>query len=72
VTLINYNQGNALPSPVDSRIVGGTDAAKDQFPYQVSIQTPDSRGNFAHYCGGTLYQNNKVLTSATCVDEKYI
>ncbi|CAH1245748.1 OVCH1 [Branchiostoma lanceolatum] len=46
------------------RIVGGEDATKDEFPWQVSLQTTMG----FHFCGGTLLSDQYVLTAAHCVD----
>lgn len=43
-------------------IVGGTQAAQGEFPYQVSVQTS------SHKCGGSIIDKNHILTAAHCVD----
>ncbi|EDW65431.1 serine protease SP24D [Drosophila virilis] len=44
------------------RVVGGEDAARAQFPHQISLR---NRGS--HSCGGSIISRNYVLTAAHCV-----
>ena len=46
----------------DSRIIGGSDAAEGQFPYQVSLKLYGR-----HICGGSVIAANWVITAAHCV-----
>lgn len=43
------------------RMVGGTDAAPNQHPYQVSIRSYE-----LHYCGGVIINSRWILTVAHC------
>lgn len=57
--------GRSLFSPVKlgGRIIGGEEAKIEEFPHQVSIE-----GIFGHFCGGSIVNENIVLTAAHCVD----
>lgn len=49
----------------DERIIGGKDPTIDMFAWQVSLQKGNSE--FSHFCGGSLYRKNIVITAAHCV-----
>lgn len=50
------------------KIVGGDEAAPHEFPYQISLQWNfnDGRTPTMHFCGGSLLNENFVLTAAHC------
>ncbi|XP_069508922.1 chymotrypsin-like elastase family member 1 [Ambystoma mexicanum] len=52
---------------VSVRVVGGTEAKKNSWPTQISLQY-NTGGNWYHTCGGTLIKHNWVMTAAHCVD----
>ncbi|KAJ6641141.1 Collagenase [Pseudolycoriella hygida] len=64
VILVILFQGDALPQ---SRIINGSPAIKNQFPWHVllSATRPD---NTRRNCGGSLIAPNFVLTVASCIE----
>lgn len=50
-----------------SRIIGGRDAPLGAWPWQVSLQVFVSGIGYRHICGGSLINNNSVLTAAHCI-----
>lgn len=48
------------------RIVGGQEADRHQFPYQVGLVLHLATGN--GWCGGSLISRNYVMTAAHCID----
>ena len=54
---------------IDTKIMGGQDAKQGQFPYQVSWCIEDSPYPCCkHYCGGSIYDENTIITAAHCCD----
>ncbi|XP_061174876.1 suppressor of tumorigenicity 14 protein-like [Saccostrea echinata] len=54
-----------LTGPIPgTMIVGGTEAARNRWPWQVSLQTNEG----FHFCGGSLINEQWVVTAAHCLD----
>ncbi|XP_045892595.1 chymotrypsinogen B-like [Micropterus dolomieu] len=61
VTGSNAQLDDCGTAPLNARIVGGADAVPGSWPWQVSLQT-----NGLHFCGGSLINNQWILTAAHC------
>lgn len=51
-----------------ARIVGGQEAERHQFPYQVGLRLNIRNSANVGTCGGSLVSHNRVVTAAHCVD----
>ncbi|KAF7643399.1 hypothetical protein LDENG_00240170 [Lucifuga dentata] len=49
-------------APLNSKIVGGEDAPEGAWPWQVSLHR-----NGRHFCGGSLINDQYILTAAHCI-----
>merc|ERR1712045_202166 len=61
-----FSLGFAMPqgkivSQTEGRIIGGEEAPKHEFPWQVSLKSFGS-----HICGGSIVNKNQILTAAHC------
>ena len=61
--LLALSDAGLLPR-YDPRIVNGEDAKAGEIPYQVSLQNRDSS---FHFCGGSVLNENYVITASHCV-----
>ena len=51
------------------KIVGGAPAPINQYPFQVALVVKQETSNFhGQFCGGSLINNNTVVTAAHCLD----
>ncbi|XP_068237777.1 trypsin-1-like [Palaemon carinicauda] len=51
--------------PIPLGIVGGDEATPGEFPHQISMQIESAFGRF-HSCGGSIYNENYIITAAHC------
>lgn len=47
-------------------IVGGEEAPANSVPFQVSLQQLH-RGRWYHFCGGSVFNENTIITAAHCI-----
>lgn len=62
-----YNQRGERLLRMEPRIIGGTPAPDQGFPWQVSIGISGMPFDQGHFCGGSLIDINWVLTAAHCI-----
>ncbi|KAM5131916.1 chymotrypsin-like elastase family member 2A [Mantella aurantiaca] len=63
--------GVATYPPSVARVVNGEEVAPHSWPWQVSLQYIYTDGYWYHTCGGSLLNENWVLTAAHCISSSY-
>uniref|UniRef100_A0A1I8NW71 Peptidase S1 domain-containing protein n=1 Tax=Stomoxys calcitrans TaxID=35570 RepID=A0A1I8NW71_STOCA len=61
--LVSCAFGASLPDELDGRIVNGVDTTIEKHPYQVSLQTTSG----SHFCGGSIINEDIIVTAAHCM-----
>jgi len=56
----------AIEPSVNVRVVGGVEARPHSWPWMVSLQVSSSEWN-GHFCGGSLINDQWVLSAAHCM-----
>lgn len=65
--LLNDVQGGSSSGNIHAQIVGGTESVPYSRPYQAMVKVPDSEGKGYYLCGGTILNNQWILTAAHCI-----
>ncbi|XP_018409394.1 PREDICTED: plasma kallikrein-like [Nanorana parkeri] len=60
-------RGCGQPVDVQTRIVGGRNSSEGEWPWQVSMHLRLDPSNSRHVCGGSIINNQWILTAAHCV-----
>lgn len=68
LVLLSISLGRCGQDILQGRIIGGNEAVKHQFPYQVSLQRFNV--TFSHFCGGSIISPRFVITAGHCTHDK--
>ncbi|XP_075466235.1 plasma kallikrein [Ascaphus truei] len=60
--------GCGQPIELENKIVGGKNSSIGEWPWQVSLQLKLNVNTKRHTCGGSIVNNQWILTAAHCVD----
>jgi secreted trypsin-like serine protease len=59
-----------LESEISYRLIGGSPVAEGAWPWQVALYMRDATGIYNMRCGGSIINENWVLTAAHCIDSR--
>ncbi|XP_006004603.1 elastase-1-like [Latimeria chalumnae] len=63
-------QQGVLNERINGRVINGENAARNAWPWQISMQyTYNGANGWYHMCGGSLISPKWVMTAAHCVDD---
>ena len=65
--IIIGNGTSTIPSPGSTKILNGVEAVPNEFPWQAFLYVTNKGGDAAT-CGGSLINNQWILTAAHCAD----
>ena len=51
-----------------SKIVGGRNVRKNEYPWQVRLSVPGDKAKYKAWCGGSVLTREKILTAAHCTE----
>ncbi|RWS03833.1 coagulation factor VII-like protein, partial [Dinothrombium tinctorium] len=54
---------------LEPRIIGGRNATRGEFPWQVSLRASDFNNKIVHMCGAAIISKRYVITAAHCVED---
>lgn len=64
---VKYSQD--LPAFLEENILGGTEAARGEFPHMAAFGYEDGVGNIKWACAGSLISERFILTAAHCLSK---
>ena len=56
-----------IETPDIAPIIGGTDAVEYKYPWYALVMYIWNDGDVGYFCGGTIYNEKTIITSADCL-----